>query len=363
MNKLKVAVYAISKNEEKFVDRWMDSIQDADVICVTDTGSTDTTVEMLKNRGAAVQVKIIEPWRFDIARNISMDFIPLDVDVCICLDLDEVLEPGWRQRLEEIWIPGVTGVRYLYTWSFNDDGSRGVTFWKEKIHARYGYTWTHPVHEILAYVGDGENNYISDEHIKINHYPDPTKSRSSYLPLLELSVLEDPDDDRNMHYLGREYMYYSMWDKCIETLKRHLDLPTALWRDERSASMRFISRAYIAKEEFAEARSWLYRAIAEAPHLREGYVELAKLAYMGEDWPTVYHMAEEALKITERARTYINEVFSWDSTIYDLGSLACYYLGMYARAEELIKQAIYLNPNNDRLRTNLKLITTKLQGD
>ena len=29
------------------------------------------------------------------------------------------------------------------------------------------------------------------------------KSRGQYLPLLELSEEEDPEDDRNMHYLGR----------------------------------------------------------------------------------------------------------------------------------------------------------------
>ena len=32
MNKYKIVVYAISKNEEKFVDRWVDSMQEADEI-------------------------------------------------------------------------------------------------------------------------------------------------------------------------------------------------------------------------------------------------------------------------------------------------------------------------------------------
>ena len=64
--------------------------------------------------------------------------------------------------------------------------------------------------------------------IIINHYPDATKSRSNYLPLLELSVQEDREDDRNMHYLGREYMYYQRWDDCIETLKKHLSLKSAI---------------------------------------------------------------------------------------------------------------------------------------
>jgi len=51
--------------------------------------------------------------------------------------------------------------------------------------------------------------------ILVNHYPDNEKSRSQYLPLLEMSVKEDPEDDRNIHYLGWEYMYYQRWNECI----------------------------------------------------------------------------------------------------------------------------------------------------
>lgn len=65
----------------------------------------------------------------------------------------------------------------------------------------------------------GDEVVVSCPDVILKHYPDATKSRSSYLPLLELSVREDHDDDRNMHYLGREYMYYEKWDKAIETLK------------------------------------------------------------------------------------------------------------------------------------------------
>ena len=48
MNKYKVCVYAISKNDEKFVDRWVNSMKEADEIYVLDTGSTDNTVKNLK---------------------------------------------------------------------------------------------------------------------------------------------------------------------------------------------------------------------------------------------------------------------------------------------------------------------------
>lgn len=40
MSKYKICVYAISKNEEKFVSRWVDSMKEADDIYVLDTGPT-----------------------------------------------------------------------------------------------------------------------------------------------------------------------------------------------------------------------------------------------------------------------------------------------------------------------------------
>ena len=35
---MKICVYAISKNEEKFVSRWVNSMKEADEIYVLDTG-------------------------------------------------------------------------------------------------------------------------------------------------------------------------------------------------------------------------------------------------------------------------------------------------------------------------------------
>ena len=50
MGKYKVCVYAICKNEEQFVDRWMDSMSEADQVVVLDTGSEDGTVERLDRK-------------------------------------------------------------------------------------------------------------------------------------------------------------------------------------------------------------------------------------------------------------------------------------------------------------------------
>ena len=60
MHKYKVCVYAIAKNEEKFVDRWINSMKEADEIYVLDTGSKDKTIKKLKKLGVKVIKKKIK---------------------------------------------------------------------------------------------------------------------------------------------------------------------------------------------------------------------------------------------------------------------------------------------------------------
>ena len=354
---MKIVVYAICKNEEKFAERWMDSMSEADRVVVLDTGSDDTTVEKLRALGAEVTVETISPWRFDTARNRALELVPEDTDICVCTDLDEVFRPGWREELEKVWVPGAGQASYRYTWSFNADGSEGVVFWYEKIHARKGYQWVHPVHEVLKWVGEGSPGpMVSAENVQLDHHPDPTKSRGQYLPLLELSVQEEPEDDRNVHYLGREYMYRGRWDDCIRTLKGHLAMPSAVWRDERAASMRYIAKAYWEKGNIPQARDWYLRAITEAPHLREPYTDLALMLYHQKEWEGVLYFTACALSITVRPRSYICEAAAWGSLPHDLRAIALYYTGAYQPAAEEARLALELEPENERLQNNLRLI-------
>lgn len=351
----KVCVYAICKNESKYVDRFMDSMSEADWVCVLDTGSTDDTMERLRSRGALVAQAVIDPWRFDVARNESMKLIPPEADICCCIDLDEQFRPGWRAALEAAWKPGTTRARYRYTWSFNPDGSEGHVFWPEKIHKNGVYRWTHPVHEVLTYTGEGAERFVTAEGVQLDHHPDPTKSRGQYLPLLELAVAEDPDDDRNRHYLGREYMYHGEWAKAIETLKQHLALPRATWADERAASMRFIARCYrrLGRDDLAAV--WYHRAIAEAPHLREPYVDYASLLYDRQNWPGLVFMASCAVAVTQRPRTYITEGYAWGTLPWDYLSIGLWHLGQSAKAAEAARQALALAPDDKRLQNNLAI--------
>ena len=357
---MKICVYAICKNEEKFIERWYESVKEADGIYVLDTGSTDNSVNLLKSLGVVVRQEIISPWRFDIARNKSLEMIPDDFDICICLDLDEVLNKGWSKTIKSLWKDGLTRLRYVYNWSLDKNNQPIISFYGEKIHKRKGFTWVNPVHEILKY--KGEEKYLYTDKVIVNHYPDSKKSRSSYLPLLELAVREDPHNDRNMHYLGREYMYYGKYEDAISTLESHLSLESATWKDERCASMRFIARCYMKLNRPREAIMWSNLAIKESPYLRDAYMEKALITYELKKFKETEKLCREALKIKKHPKTYINEVFTTDLNIYDILSVVCFYNGKYRSSLRYVKMALELDKDNERLISNKKLISDYLEN-
>lgn len=341
---MKVAVYTIAKNEAKFVPRWYESAKDADYILIADTGSTDDTVRHAKWLDINVINIEVNPWRFDVARNAALDALPDDIDYCIALDMDEILVPGWREQLEQV-PAGTTRPRYQYVWSWKDDGTPGLVYGGDKIHARHGYRWKHPVHEVLMPQGLEVQHWVD---LQIHHHPDHAKSRGQYFPLLKLAVEEDPDDDRNAFYYARELFFHNHRDEAIAQFKRHLSLPRATWRPERAASMR-----YLAKLETDERETWLLRAVTEAPDRREAAIELADFYHLQQRWAECYAFATRALAITDKPLEYLCEEFAWGYLPHDLAALSAHFLGLRDKAVIHGRLAMDLNPDDERLRTNL----------
>ncbi|HHW89284.1 MAG TPA: glycosyltransferase [Clostridiales bacterium] len=358
-NKYKISVYAIAKNERKFVSRWATSTKDADEIVVLDTGSCDETVELLKSRGVKIIEQVITPWRFDAARNIALDNVSLDTDICISLDLDEVLEQGWRQKLENSWGAGVTRARYTFACSHDSKGNVIKTHPIEKIHSRFDYKWINPVHEVLKFIGKNKENIISIPELVVHHFPDYSKPREQYLPLLELSAQENPEEPSISFWLGREYYYNQRYDDAIKELNRYLSLKSAVWEEERSAALRFLSRCYLEKKDIDNAKIYLYQALAQCPYIREPYLDFAKIGYMTKDWPLAYWACFQALKITDNTGSYLIEEEAWGYAFFDYGAIACFNLGLIDQALKYAEQAYSLAPDDFRLKKNLNIIRKK----
>ncbi len=353
--KKKICVYAIAKNEIKFIDRWYNSVKEADYVCVLDTGSSDGSFEHFKQLGIICEQKPYTNFRFDVARNDSLKLIPADAEICVCVDIDEFFEPGWSKILLSNWGDNTGRARYRYTWNFNPDGSEGVVFMADKIHKRGAYAWKYPVHEVLTAITNEKLETINLANIQLNHKADDTKSRKSYLPLLELSVKENPLDDRNMHYLGREYMFNGEYEKAIETLNRHLNLPTSNWDIERCASLRYIAVCHKELNNSALQEEFLIKAVLECPYVREPYYELGAYYFEQKNYLKAAFVFNEMLKISDRYLNYMSSPACWGSLPYDYLSLCYYEIGEYKKAISTIETAIKLSPNDTRLTHNRQI--------
>ena len=365
---LPVFVCSIAKNEAKHVRRWAESAKDADAIYLLDTGSTDDTVKIAKECGVIVFERIYEDWSFAVARNDLREMLPEQDAWLINLDLDELFVPGWRPHLDVVDL-NVNRPRYDYDWNWTApviiDGeydieatratnSVGLSYRGDKIVRRHSHKWVNRVHEVNVAVAEERQGWTG---LRIQHFADNSKTRSSYLPLLLLDVEDNPENDRNTYYAARELMYYGRTEESIAMFKKHLSLKSATWDAERAFSMRYIAKQ--SPHGSLEREQWLLRAVAEWGHGRECWVELAQHYQDVTNWAGMFDAANRALSITNRGDLYLTEALMWGWLPHDLCALAAANLDMMAIAVAQGTIAFEMAPDDQRLKNNLGFYKAK----
>jgi tetratricopeptide (TPR) repeat protein len=346
---LKIAVYSICKDEAVQIRDYMNSIADADYIIVGDTGSTDGSQDILRSMGATVYDVIVNPWKFDVARNTVLSLVPADVDVVIKLDLDERMGEGWRAAIERHWVKGET-TRLNYDFHYEKNWHYRASW----IHARHGYHWHWPIHEFVACVSGNEKTVeVPVGELYTTHHKIHKESRGQYLPMLKEFARTTPGP-RSYYYLGREYMYAGKHQDCIDTLKKYLALDDATWHSERCAAAMHIASSYYSLGNPGAAEAWLHRAISEECWSREPYVELALRLYRGGQHALAYGTAIKALSITHRPGHSFTTAQGWNETAEHIASVTAWELGMKDKAIEHLNNALAINPNNKTLLGNKK---------
>ena len=363
----KICVYAICKNELKFVEQWLENMSEADYIVVLDTGSTDGTYEKLKedSRVTLVKQQEIKPWRFDVARNESMKLIPDDADILVCTDFDELFEPGWAQFLRDNWVPGYHNrCHYKYAWKHDSLGNNQFVFTYNKIHTK-DLHWIFPVHEVLWQKDPSYNEVAleADDKIFLHHWQDESKSRSNYLDLLHLSCEENPDHSHVRSLLTREYLIDEKWDKAIEyglqTLKKP-DIDISSNGLVLLHTLFFVASSYLQIGNYDEALWYCQEFIRVDPTYREPYFVMAQAFNASH----VFTMAEAAVlagfKNSIQKFDWVETGNSWTSEGHAI--LGAVYINMkkYQEAAEQLKTALSYDPENPRLMKQYILVLEEL---
>ena len=328
-----IGVYIICKNEKEFIERCYHSVSDADHIVICDTGSTDGTYEILQDllkvekaygRNTLVVKKIhISPWRFDDAKNVALSLLPSDVDVCISIDADELLENGWKDTLKaaiakDLITIGEIADRYIHrfmtiwNWDKPLEKANVSEHWHERIHGRHGYRWKLPVHEVLSI--DRMETVTWLDNLMMIQKPNTTSKTRSYLALLEKSVKEDPTIWKSWSFLAGEYNAINEYDKAIAAIDSAKKL--------NNSDKAFLSyQAALIHKKFCKwnlAEIEFHNTVNVAPSIREYKVYLAEFyAYSVNRYPEALAWINEAAKITERSKGYEYNQVCWDD-MFDL---------------------------------------------
>jgi glycosyltransferase involved in cell wall biosynthesis len=343
---MKICVYAICRNEEEFVDRFMDSAKDADLIQIADTGSTDGTCDAIENWALTHNTKVqlnhiwIKPWRFDLARNAGLALVPTDIDVCFSVDLDEVLQPGWREEIERLWVPGqTTRMEYMYDWGLDH------VFNYQKIICRHGYYHIHPCHEYERPDGRLVESWVHSPKLLVKHMPKAGAGcRTDYITMLKISTEEDPICSRNAFYYGRELMFHGKWEESIKELDRYLNMPNSIWLYERGFAHLCKAKCYIGLGDKGKAYACNFDAAKEIPHAREPWCALAQLCFQ-EDWNQMFAYAMRAVSITQREWHYCVDPEVWESLPHSLACVAAWNVGLKDIAREQGRIAVTKKPS------------------
>jgi len=336
---MRIGIYALAKNESKHAAAWAKATADADVRVVTDTGSTDGTIETLEVAGVTVARSYVVPWRWDVAWTQALNNLPADVDVAVRIDLDERPQPGWREAIEAAWDGVANNLHYRYVWSWRPDGTPGLVFACDRVHARSGFVWRQATHEgLICWAGEKRTKWCPG--LEVHHHRDEGKVHKSDLDLLRVAVRESPSDARTRWYLARELDYDGQPTAAAE-FAAYLRMPGGS-PTERAYALRRLA-SLTGHELHLEA------AIREAPDEPDGWERLA-LARHHQGRPEE-SLAAALAAIAAKTGTHATDSYA-RARAHELASIALWQLGRREEAVPHARAAADGLPWDERVKAN-----------
>ena len=258
------------KDESHNIPQLLKSVENCfDEIILTDTGSTDDSVEVAKKLGARVEhFKWVND--FSAARNAA--FSHVKTEYVMWLDLDDILlnPSGFRNfRDDAMFLADYWVANYHY--SSDKAGKSLCTFARERVfRTSKDCKWKYFVHEGM--VPNEQVNMQFTPAWSVKHMrtdADMLKDRSRNLAIFELPgrVL----DNRMMYYYGKELFENNRPVDAIIQLGKATDTTTDLMLHDRILAMQYLCYSYIQTNQFERAISIASSALLLDPQRAEFY--------------------------------------------------------------------------------------------
>jgi len=354
-----ISLCMIVKNEEDTIGRCLNSVYDlVDEIIIVDTGSTDKTVDIVKNYTDKIyHFKWIDD--FSAARNYS--FSKATKDYIFWMDADDVLLEEDRKKfkeLKETLKPEVDVVIMKYNMSVKDKEQVTCTFMRERLVKRSNnFKWKDPIHEYIDFSGKFMNSDIAITHKKIH----PRTRRN--LEIFEKAIKKGHQlSERNWFYYAKELFADGQYDKAAEYYEKFLNTKNGLLSNYLDACID-LSLCYKHKKNDEKRLKTLLKGFEIAPPRPEIICQLGYYYKEREDYDRAINWFKLAPVIEKPQNTWSAVMHNYWSYIPYMELVSCYYkLGNIDKAIYYNEKASEDNPYDHKILHNRVFLATVKQA-
>ena len=324
-----------------------------DRIIVGYNGKESILEEVLKHHGCEF-FKTEWDGDFSKKRNEVYDKNPPGCLVAWC-DSDDMLLHGekLKDNIEEAFKePNVIGLCVEWFYAYDAKQICNQQLWRERIVKREAFRWTDSaLHETLHNLTEGRILGIYDVKIdlidKVLTYERQQQRAKRNLEIIkkkyDLEYSSGLLEPKTVFDLARSYQGAQMDAEALKTYKLYMDMVKD--NSEKVLTLTLMCDIYRQAEQYADAARCSIDVIIYAPHLPDGYIDLAITAYSRQDWAQCITFMELSFKF-KPADNLPNDPTKY--TIKPFLFLAYCYL-MVGRFDEAIKAAQYAL---SKLKTN-----------
>lgn len=382
-----IGVAIITRDNLQELKELLNQLADLDQVVVVDTGSRDGTRAYVRGLGKPFELHEFkwrprpadhqpDEWGFAAARNES--FRHLHTTHAIWLDSDdmiEVLADGRRviapadavaKMLRKLAADSSNADVFIldYLYMTDEFGNPMSVLGKERLLKRStGWTWRHPVHELVVPTGTAIKDVmaIAVRDIAIAHRPHDVEASANrnrpmlraWLKQLEKGSPPDADLARARFLVGRslfghgEYLKSARW-MLTQYLGKH---PHVTPEDKWEGWMQ-VAKSLHGANDIEGARQAVLQAIGLCPRFGESYVLLAELkSSLGERPGDVLKLLEVAASCSgEGYGTHERNPMIGGFEAALIGSESQFRLGRYREALVLADRALAMRPPDERAR-------------
>ena len=352
------------KNEEKIIQRCLNAVEGVvDAYVITDTGSTDKTLELASDFLTTHEGTVeMSTWK-DFGHNRTLSFKNAQ-SYCKSKDWDLKDTYGLLLDGDMVFVPGKLKQQTLGELGYTLIQLAGNLEYPNTRLIRMDHDWV--CRGVTHEYWDAESKHLSKEIAYIDDRNDGGCKDNKFprdLELLLKGLEDEPTNVRYMFYLAQTYHSMGKWEEAIEMYKQRI--AAGGWFEEVWYSYYMIAKTYETLDNPILFEEWVQKAYTLYPGRAEALYHFVKYLRMKGDHFKAMHYIRLGKQIPfPRDSLFIERdvylgLFDYEETI-------CRYYTLGTKREALRHSMNYMmsdKPYPDSVYANIKFYIEILEGE